>query len=73
MLSDLENGALTYGFKHTQEGITFYLDGFLNLKDLKSELTQDIKFKYAFVPDEWASSNNLTNMIGNADGIIYLN
>ena len=70
---DLENGDLTYGFKHTQEDITFYLDGFLNLKDLKSEFTQDIKFKYAFVPDEWASSDNLTHMIGNADGIIYLN
>jgi len=65
----LENGELTYGFKHTVIsvdssliGLRIFLDGSVDLNELPSELTQDIIFKIAVIPAVWVSSANMDDL-----------
>lgn len=72
------DGSLLYGYNHTFADIVFFLDGTVNLYTLDPEFTNDIVFRIAIIPADFAKTfdiNNYNEVIRNlaTDNIVKLN
>ncbi len=55
------DGTLLYGYNHTFADIVFFLDGTVNLNTLDPDFTNDIVFRVAIIPADFAKDINVNN------------
>jgi hypothetical protein len=55
------DGSLLYGYNHTYADIVFFLDGTVNLGNLDPELTDNIVFRVAIIPADFAKNVDIFN------------
>jgi hypothetical protein len=56
-----DDGTLLYGFNHTYADIVFFLDGTVNLLTLDPSFTDDIVFRIAIIPADFAKDFDISN------------
>lgn len=72
------DGSLLYGYNYTYADIVFFLDGTVNLNTLDPQYTNDIVFRIAIIPAEFAKTfdiNNYNEVVRNLqlENIVKLN
>ncbi|RUA12447.1 MAG: hypothetical protein DSY82_01220 [Flavobacteriia bacterium] len=55
------DGSLLYGYNHTYTDIVFFLDGTVNLDTLDTQFTNNIVFRIAIIPADFAKTFNINN------------
>ena len=58
----LDNEILLYGYDHTFSDVRFFLDGTIDLNTLESKYTDNIIFRVAVIPADFASSINTSDI-----------